>query len=109
MGLRGIDGHMRLLRLVAPALAFVAVTFVFAELLWLGAVAAEVFVFGGETPECKQSDSCGWFGDIVYTTQDSWLAYGAWLCFCGLLLIWPFRWVLRSNRPIREELRVPKG
>jgi hypothetical protein len=94
---------MRLLRLIAPLLLFLALTFAFAALLWYVAVAAELFVFGGESPECKHSDSCSWRGDIIYASEDSWLAALAWFAFSGLLLIWPFRWVMRSNRPVRQE------
>ena len=94
---------MRHLRLIPPLLIFGVVTVLFAAFLWYLAVAAEIFLFGGDTPECTNSDSCSWRGDIIYAGQDSWLAALAWLALSGLLLAWPFKWVMRANKPVRHE------
>jgi hypothetical protein len=91
---------MERLRLLPRLLMFVLATFAFGILLWFLVMMVGILVFGSPTPECSTNDTCDTFGDIVY--RPSWLAWLAWFSFVGLLLVWPFRWVTRADRPIPQ-------
>ena len=99
---------MERLRLIPRLLIFFLASVAFGLLLWSLVVMVGVVVFDSPTPECRNNDTCNTFGDIVYPVQESWLARLAWLSLSGVLLVWPFLWVLRSNRPIRQQSQVLK-
>jgi hypothetical protein len=81
------------LRLALRLLIFLLATFLFGWFLWFLAIPVEVFVFGGGTPECTDSDTCSAFGDVVYKVrEDSAITIG-WFLLSALLL-----WALLFRR-----------
>jgi hypothetical protein len=92
---------MHRFRLALRLAIFFLATFLFAWFLWFLAIPVEVFVFGGGTPECTDSDTCSAFGDVVYSVPDHWLAQVCWFLLSGLLL-----WLLLFRRflPIRGQV-----
>jgi hypothetical protein len=96
-------------RYVLRVLIFLAATFVFAVLLWYVVLIVGILLFQSPTPECTDSDTCNTFGDVFYKVQDEWYARIAWLVLSGLLLVWPLRWLIRSERPMRRPLERSGG
>jgi hypothetical protein len=96
-------------RLGLRVLIFLAATFVFAFVLWYVVLIVGIVLFQSPTPECTDSDTCNTFGDVFYKVQDEWYARIAWLVLSGLLLVWPLRWLFRSERPVRRPLERSEG
>jgi hypothetical protein len=88
-------------RFALRLLIFFLATFLFAWFLWFLAIPVEVFVFGGGTPECTDSDTCSAFGDVVYSVPDHRLAQIGWFLLSAVLL-----WLLLFRRflPIRHQI-----
>lgn len=99
---------MARVRFLLRLLIFLFATVAFGLVLWTLVAIVGVVVFGSPSPECRTNDTCNTFGNIFYPVQESWLALLAWFALCGLLLLWPFRWVVRSNRPVRQRPQLSK-